>query len=66
MAAERASLIKAVLATESWRNTFIHIFTGFRVIAQLITHRACALGPKRSLNTTMGAASIVVGTALLI
>lgn len=66
VAAERPSLIKAVLATQSRRITLIHILTGFRVIAQLIAHRTCALGPKWPLDTTMGAASIVVRAALLI
>lgn len=66
MATERASFIKAVLATKSRGITLIYILTGFRVIAKLITHRTCTLCPKWSLDTTVGATSIVVRTTLLI
>lgn len=66
VAAEWASLVKAVLATNSGRTALVNIITGFRVIAQLITHGARALGPKRPLNTTVCAASIVVRAALLV
>lgn len=66
VAAEWASLVKAVLATNSRRIALVNIITGFRVIAQLITRGARALGPKRPLNTTVCAASIVVRAALLV
>lgn len=64
--AERTFLIKAVLAAQAWGITLINIFTGFSVIAELITHRACALGPKWPLDTAMCAASIVIRAAFLI
>lgn len=66
VAAERASFIKAMLATHSRRMTFVYILTGFGVITQLIAHRASALGPEGPLDTAMSAASIVVKAALLI
>lgn len=66
MAAERASLIKTVLATETRRTALINVLTGFGVIGQLIAHRAGALGPKRPLDAAMGAAGVVVRTAFLI
>ena len=60
VAAERASLVKAVLATQSGGITLVYILTCLGVIAQLIAHRARALSPKGSLHAPMGAASVVV------
>lgn len=66
MAAERAPLIEAVLAAQSRRAALVDVLAGFGVVAQLKTHRACALGPERSLDAAVGAAGVVVGAALLI
>lgn len=66
MAAERAPLIKAVLAAQSRWAALIDILTCFGVVAQLKTHGARALGSERPLDAAVGAASIVVGAALLI
>lgn len=66
VAAEGAPLIKAVLAAESGGAALIDVLAGFGVIAQLKTHRARALGPKRPLNAAVSAAGVVVRTALLI
>lgn len=66
VAAEGASLIKAVLAAQSRWAALVHILAGFGVVAQLITHRARALGPEWPLDAAVGAAGIVVGAALLI
>lgn len=66
MAAEGASLVEAVLATNSRGATLIDVVAGFGIVAELVTHRACALGPKWPLNTAVGAAGIVVRAALLV
>lgn len=60
VAAERASVIKAMLATNSRGVALIYILTCLGVIAQLVSNGASALSPKWPLNTTMSAACVVV------
>lgn len=66
MAAEGASLVEAVLATNSRGATLVNVIAGFGVVAELVTHGARALGPKWPLNTAVGATGIVVRAALLV
>lgn len=63
---KRSSLIVTVLTTKAWRVTFINIFTGLRIICELVSNRTSTLSSKRSLNTFMSAACIIIRAALLI
>lgn len=59
MAPEGASLVEAVLATETRNQAFIDVITSLGVIEELESRWTCALSPKWTLDATIAAASIV-------